>query len=143
MLEKTLAVGSKSSDFKVKPSSGKFFKLSAEKSKYKLIVFWSIWCPHCTEMMPSLVNVYNDYKSKGFEIIAISIDEEVDQWKKFIADKQFPWVNMQINADYDNPIILKYNVDETPKMFLVDKNLKIVSRPSSAEQLKLKLKKLL
>ena len=143
VLEKNLAVGSKTYDFKVKPISGKQFKLSADKSKYKLVVFWSIWCPHCVEMMPSMINVYNDYKAKGFEIIAVSIDEEVDQWKKFVADKQFPWINMQINADYDNPIIIKYNVDETPKMFLLDKNLKVVSRPSSAEQLRLKLKKLL
>ncbi len=143
VLEKNLAVGSKTYDFKVKPISGKQFKLSADKLKYKLVVFWSIWCPHCVEMMPSMINVYNDYKAKGFEIIAVSIDEEVDQWKKFVADKQFPWINMQINVDYDNPIILKYNVDETPKMFLVDRNLKIVSRPSSAEQLRLKLKKLL
>ena len=90
-----------------------------------------------------MISIYNDYKAKGFEIVAISIDQEVDQWKKFVADKQFPWINMQIKAEYDNPIIIKYNVDETPKMFLVDKNLKIVSRPSSAEQLRLKLKKLL
>jgi len=143
VLEKNLAVGNKSSDFKVKPISGKQFKLSADKAKYKLVVFWSIWCPHCVEMMPSIISIYNDYKVKGFEILAISIDEEVDQWKKFVADKQFPWINMQIKAEYDNPIILNYNVDETPKMFLVDKNLKIVSRPSSAEQLRLKLKKLL
>lgn len=143
VLEKNLAVGNKSFDFKVKPINGKTFKLSADKSKYKLVVFWSIWCPHCVEMMPSIISIYNDYKAKGFEIVAISIDEEIDQLKKFVANKQFPWINMQINADYDNPIILKYNVDETPKMFLVDKNLKIVSRPSSAEQLRLKLKKLL
>lgn len=143
VLEKNLVVGNKSYDFKVKPISGKQFKLSADKANYKLVVFWSIWCPHCVEMMPSLISVYNNYKAKGFEIVAISIDEEVDQWRKFVADKQFPWINMQINADYDNPIIIKYNVDETPKMFLVDKNLKIVSRPSSAEQLRLKLKKLL
>mgnify|MGYP000911709409 FL=1 len=143
VLEKNLAVGNKSSDFKVKPISGKQFKLSADKAKYKLVVFWSIWCPHCVEMMPSMISIYNDYKAKGFEIVAISIDQEVDQWKKFVADKQFPWINMQIKAEYDNPIIIKYNVDETPKMFLVDKNLKIVSRPSSAEQLRLKLKKLL
>jgi len=142
-LEKTLFVGNKVYDFKVKPLVGKPFKVSAEKSKYKLIVFWSIWCPHCIEMMPSVVKVYNDYKLKGFEVIAISIDDEVDQWKKFVDEKQFPWCNMQIKAEYDNPIILKYNVDETPKMFLVDKNLQIVSRPTSAEQLKLKLKKLL
>lgn len=142
-LEKTLFVGNKVYDFKVKPLVGKPFKVSTEKSKYKLIVFWSIWCPHCIEMMPSIVGVYNEYKSKGFEVIAISIDDEVDQWKKFVDEKQFPWCNMQIKAEYDNPIILKYNVDETPKMFLVDKDLQIVSRPTSAEQLKLKLKKLL
>ncbi|MGE0078255.1 MAG: TlpA family protein disulfide reductase [Bacteroidales bacterium] len=143
VLEKNLEVGNNVYDFKVKPLVGRSFKLSSEKSKLKLVVFWSIWCPHCVEMMPAIQRIYSDYKAKGFEIIAVSIDDEIDQWKRFVDDKHFDWINTQVSAEYDNPIILKYNVDETPKMFLVDKNLKIVSRPASPEQLILKLKKLL
>ncbi len=143
VLEKSIAVGSKAYDFKVKPSSGKSFKLSAHKSSYRLIVFWSIWCPHCVEMMPSLVSIHKEYCDKGLEIVAIAIDDERELWEKFIADKRFPWIDMLLGADYDNPVILRYNVDETPKMFLLNKNLEVVSRPSSPEQLRLKLRKLL
>lgn len=143
-LEETIAVGAKAFDFKVKPLAGKPFRLSSERSPYKLVIFWSVTCPHCTEMLPQLIAIYSDYADRGFGIIAVSIDEETGLWKKYIDEKHTPWYNMQLNGDnYSNSIITRYNVDETPKMFLIDRNLKIISRPSSAEQLRLKLKKLL
>jgi peroxiredoxin len=139
----SIKVGSKAADFKVSSSDGKNQKLSKITSPIKLVVFYSIYCPHCTEMMPKLLDVYHSYKDRGFEIIAISIDEEADVWRKYISDNKFTWINA---IEYDNgnsKILPEYNITGTPELFLIDRNLTILSRPSNVKQLESKLKMIL
>jgi thiol-disulfide isomerase/thioredoxin len=143
MLERHLGVGKTAYDFKIKPLMGNPIKLSKQPSNLKLLLFWSTWCPHCIEMIPEIHKVYSEFRDKGFEVIAIAIDEDVPGWKAFVEEKRFCWTNM-IEPDRDNSkIIINYNVDETPKMFLIDRNLKILSRPTNPHQLRVKLNRLM
>ncbi|MCI0473998.1 MAG: TlpA family protein disulfide reductase [Ignavibacteria bacterium] len=52
-----------------------------EKTKGKVVLynFWATWCKPCVTEFPELVKLYNDYKSRGFELVFISLDmpEEV------------------------------------------------------------------
>jgi thiol-disulfide isomerase/thioredoxin len=136
-------VGTKALDFSIFQEDGSKIKLSKIKSPYKLIVFWSLWCPHCTEMIPELYKTYQKYKAKGFEVIAISIDDEVDGWKRYVSEKKQSWINTMEPDNGKSRIILEYNVDGTPKLFLLDQNLTIISRPSNVNQLEVKLKQIL
>ncbi|HPS65979.1 MAG TPA: TlpA disulfide reductase family protein [Ignavibacteria bacterium] len=43
-----------------------------------LINLWATWCKPCTDEFPGLVQLYNEYKDKGFKIIFISVDETSD-----------------------------------------------------------------
>lgn len=47
-----------------------------EKNKGKVVLynFWATWCKPCVIEFPELVKLYNDYKSKGFELVFISLD---------------------------------------------------------------------
>ena len=36
--------------------------------------FWATWCPPCREEMPTMERAYRDYKSRGLEILAVSLD---------------------------------------------------------------------
>lgn len=134
-IEENLLPGKKGYNFTVKPPHGKKNKLSRIKSRYTLIVFWSVWCPHCTESMPLLARIYREYHNQGLEIVGINIDEEEAPWLGYLKKQQLPWINMQTSPSSNNPIIIRYNVDETPKLFLLDETLTIVSRPGSPEQL--------
>lgn len=138
-----IGVGSKVKDFKIKPPKGSNIYLSSIKSNYILLLFWSQWCPHCIEILPELTTIYNSYKSKGFEIVAVSIDNKERDWKEFLNERQFDWINTIEPDNVDNLIINQFNVDETPKLYLIDKNLNIVSCPLSSNQLNAKLKKLI
>lgn len=128
-------VGTKAFDFNLKMQDGTSQKLSKIQSPYKFIVFWSMWCPHCTELMPDLLKTYQKYKSRGLEVIAICIDEEVDGWKKFIDEKNFNWINTIEPDNGESKVIKEYNVDGTPKILLVDKNMKVISCPSNIKQI--------
>lgn len=136
-------VDTKAQDFNITKAEGSKIKLSKIKTPYKLVVFWSMWCPHCTEMMPEIYEIYKKFKEKGFEVIAVSIDDEIDGWKKFVNDKNYGWINTIVPDNGSNKIISEYNVDGTPKLFLLDKNLTIISRPTNAKQLEAKLKSII
>jgi len=142
ILEAELMPRKKAFDFSFKPvDQKKTFKLSKNASKYTLIVFWSVWCPHCIESIPLIHKTYRQYAGKGFDVIAICIDDEEDAFQDFIKQNELKWKNIRIPYDSNSKVILKYNVDETPKMFVIDKNLNIVSRPSTPEHVKVFLEK--
>lgn len=136
-------VGTKVFDFNIKIIDGTNQKLSKIQSPFKLIVFWSMWCSHCTELIPELLKTYQNYRSKGFEVIAICIDEEIDGWKKFVNDKNLYWVNAIEPDNGESKVMKEYNVDGTPKILLIDKNMKVISRPSNVKQTEAKLKELI
>jgi peroxiredoxin len=138
-----LRIGDKAFDFTLKGKNGKLQKLSKIKSKYKLIVFWSSWCPHCIESLPRIADIYNNYKSKGFEVIAICIDEDDQHYQAYISNLKLNWINLYEPNNGKSKIIHMYDVTETPKMFLLSEDLRIISKPSTRKQLESKLKQLL
>lgn len=142
VLEAGLMPGKKAFDFTFKPvGQKKSIKLSNSTSKYTLVLFWSVWCPHCIESVPQIYKTYKQYQGKGFDVIAICIDDEDDAFQNFIKQNELHWKNIRIPYDSNSKVILKYNVDETPKMFIVDKKLNILSRPSTPEHVKVFLEK--
>lgn len=136
-----LWVGDTAPNFKFQSLKGDRLKLSKVSAKYKLIMFWSSWCPHCIEELPLVVKVYEKYKDKGFEVIAINIDEERSLWEKVIKDHNANWINA-IEPDDGNSKLLKiYHVDETPKFYMLNDKLQVISKPSNAKQIEAKLRR--
>jgi thiol-disulfide isomerase/thioredoxin len=69
-------VGTVLPDFQLTPiGDGKSAKLSDFHSKVTLVNFWATWCEACMEEMPSLVQLREAYKDKGFEVVGINLDQ--------------------------------------------------------------------
>ena len=54
------------------------FSTQNYQGKVLLINFWASWCEPCREEMPLIEEFYKKYKKDGFEVIAISLDNEKD-----------------------------------------------------------------
>ncbi|MDR3286147.1 MAG: AhpC/TSA family protein, partial [Prevotellaceae bacterium] len=76
-IAKTVAIGQPFVDLEMPNPQGENIKLSdyAGKGKYVLIDFWAAWCAPCRNEMPTLVEVYAQYKDKNFEIVGVSFDK--------------------------------------------------------------------
>jgi len=74
-------------DFTLKDIHGKPFALSDYKGKVVLLDFWATWCPPCRKEIPGFNELYNSYRSRGFAVIGVSMDDSTSDIRRFA--KQF------------------------------------------------------
>ena len=120
--------GSKVPDFSLMDTDGDTITLSNVTSDYKLVVFWATWCPHCEQMMPNLYQWYMN-RDIDIEVIAISVDSDVNAWKQFVKERGYNWINCNEPGKWDGKVTKEYNIYATPTMFLIDKEDRIISKP--------------
>ena len=148
MLQK-VSIGKIAPEFKAKNPDGEIVSLSDVKGKYTLIDFWAAWCGPCRKENPNLLEVYNNFNSKGFDIISISLDgrrgktEGKKAWIDAIdKDGIGAWYHIS-NLDYFKCEIAKtYGVTSIPSSFLIDENGKIIAKNLRGKALQNKLKQL-
>ncbi len=127
----------------MKDVSGSTKKLSDLKGKVVLIDFWASWCGPCRAAMPELVNLYGQYKSKGFEVYGISIDADKADWKKAIAADKSTWTQVNEKGGWDGKTALAWKIDQIPASWLLDKDGKVLAVNPTKDQLAGYLTKLL
>ncbi len=148
MLQK-VSIGKIAPEFKAKNPDGEIVSLSDVKGKYTLIDFWAAWCGPCRKENPNLLEVYNNFNSKGFDIISISLDgrrgktEGKKAWIDAIdKDGIGAWYHIS-NLDYFKCEIAKtYGVTSIPSSFLIDEKGKIIAKNLRGKALQNKLKQL-
>ena len=106
-------------DFALPDLQGHIMRLSYRRGQVVLINFWATWCYPCRVEMPSMQAVYQDYREKGFDILAISIDV---QGKEIVAPfvKEYG-LTFPILLDPDNVVSTGLQVRGIPTSYLLDK----------------------
>jgi cytochrome c biogenesis protein CcmG/thiol:disulfide interchange protein DsbE len=106
--------------------------------------FWATWCPPCRAEIPDFIEVYNTYKSKGFEIVGIALDE--DGWSKVAPYIEEVKINYLVVLGSAKVVQQYGGIEAIPTTFIVDKNGYIAGTQVgllSKETLEQKLKSLL
>ena len=120
----------------VQEEKGKTIDLNKLTAKKTLIIFYASWCPHCKTLVPQVYKVYKEQGEKKFEVLAISIDSSKTDWLNFIKNEGLnDWMNVCDLKGWDGQACTDYFIYATPTMFLIDKQLKLIAKPSSIEEL--------
>lgn len=127
---KTVAVGQTTPDFTMNDADGNPVKLSDiySKNEYTLIDFWASWCGPCRRENPNVVATFNNFKSKGFSVLGVSLDADKAKWIKAVADDQLTWTHVSDLKGWKNEAAALYSVNSIPANLLVDKTGKIIAR---------------
>ncbi len=87
-----LSVGTTAPSYSLKDMNGDVVDSSDFWGKPTVINFFTTWCPPCIEEMPGLVDVYNKYKDKGFELVGISLDTDTRKdLPAFVLNHRIPF----------------------------------------------------
>src|SRR5699024_9321102 len=82
-----------------------------------MLNFWATYCKPCEEEMPYMQELYPEYKDKGIEIVAVSLDSTELVIDKFIDeyDLTFP-----IPHDTKGEVMDLYNVGNLPSTLFIN-----------------------
>jgi thiol-disulfide isomerase/thioredoxin len=142
-LNRDLGIGSSFADLSQPDTNGIPIRLSSIKGRYILLDFWASWCGPCREANPGLRLVYTRYKSSGFEIYGVSLDQDGRDWRQAIRSDSLSWTNVSELKGDKNTAALIYGVSAIPDNFLIDSTGKIIARSLRGDALTKKLKELL
>ena len=99
---------------------------STFRNQTVLIDFWATWCGPCVKSLPDLRELNEELPADRFEILSISVDEEVDTVAEFQSDEPMPWANWHIGPRHD--ILKTWAVRGYPTYVLVDASGNIAAR---------------
>lgn len=142
-LNKEPKIGDQFVDFESEDQNGKLNKLSELNGKVILLEFWASWCGPCRQENPNLVKTYNIFNPKGFEIFAVSLDEDKESWLKAIQEDNLKWKHVSDLKGSRNEASLIYGINGIPDNFLISENGEIIGRNLRGDKLNQKLKEIL
>ena len=101
---------------------------------YTLVFFWSSESQPGTDVLPSLKPVHKKYAPKGFQIYAVSLDKNRQDWEDAVREhKLFGWVHVSDLTGWDSPSVKSYCVRAIPAFILIDKKGIILYRGNDTE----------
>lgn len=102
----------------------------AATKPYIVLWFYDPDCPTCKKESQKLRAVYDSLENIGqrnFDVYAVANDADIDRWKKYVKENNYPWINVggnKGNVDY----LELFNIYETgnPAMFIINSKHEII-----------------
>ncbi len=143
-VERLTAVGQPFMDFTHPDPDGNLITFSSLTGKnYILLDFWAGWCTPCRRENPNLVNLYNQYKDKGFDIFGVSLDRRRQEWLDAISTDGLAWSQVSDITGWENPVAKMYGIQSIPASLLISPDGKIIAKNLRGDELAKKLAELL
>ena len=123
----TLSQAAKSTtapDFSLPGGKGKV-NLANYRGRVVYLDFWATWCKPCRKSFPWMQQMYQKYRRRGFRVIAVNLDKDPGEVKRFLAENKIDFV---IAYDPKGKVAEKYDLKAMPSSFLIDKKGRIQAR---------------
>lgn len=127
-------IGQIAPNFRMSTIGGGVQELHKVNAEVTVVYFWEPSCSHCKKVTPQLRDIYNKFKDKGLEVVAVYTQDEKDKWSEYIDTNKLSWINV-----WDPTRVSRYHklydIYSTPVMYVLDKDKKIVAKRIGIESL--------
>lgn len=114
---------------------GTVVNLEKINAKFIVLYFYDPDCGHCRKKTPVLKDLYpEDFTSRGIEVLSVCTITDQNKWKKFVREHKIPWIDMadpNLRCNFRS----EYNINTTPKLFILDQDKKIIAKQLDVEQI--------
>jgi thiol-disulfide isomerase/thioredoxin len=138
-------IGKKAADLDMVDSMGKASSLYQVKADYTVVCFWDPTCGHCREEIPKLDSFYRaSWKKTGVKIYSVLSENEKAKWLEFIQQNNLKdWIHVYQTEESKKAETLSqrpgykqlYDVTQTPTLYLLDKEKRIIAKKLSLQQM--------
>ncbi len=122
----TIEPGVQAPDFTLNNLKNEEVRLKSFKGKVVLLDFWATWCYPCRIEIPHFKELYDKYRSDGFEVVGIALDKQGAEVVKPFADREK--VNYTIVIGNDAVASAYGGIRAIPTTFMIDKEGRIHSK---------------
>jgi thiol-disulfide isomerase/thioredoxin len=138
-------IGEKAADLDMVDSTGKPSPLYSVNADYTIVAFWDPTCSHCREEIPRLDSFYQaKWKKYGVKVYGVLSENEKAKWVQFIKDNKLnDWVHVYETEETKKAITDSkrpgykqlYDVTQTPTLYLLDKEKRIIAKKLTLQQM--------
>ena len=119
-------VGSVVSDVRARRVDGTEDSLAAYADRVVLVDFWATWCGPCKEAFPKLRELVDKLPKERFQIIGVSVDEELDTVTDYLADNPLQWVVWHVGDESE--LVRRWRVTGFPTYVLIGPDGTIIDK---------------
>ena len=106
-------------DFTLKTLNGPNLRLGEQRGQVVMINFWASWCGPCKQEMPHLNRLHDKYRSAGFTLLGVNIDDDP---KKASAAAAALGVRFPVLLDAAKDVSKLYGLSAMPTTFVIDRD---------------------
>jgi peroxiredoxin len=128
-------VGGRAPAFEQPDTEGHLVSLASFTGKYLLLDFWSSTNPAQPTHYAYLKQAYAAYKSKGLEVLSVSLDKDSAAFKTGLQAFRFAWGNIDVFNEKGASVALLYGISVPLKNVLIGPDGTIVAKNISASKM--------
>jgi thiol-disulfide isomerase/thioredoxin len=127
-------LGQTGQDLKAKNLQGVYESVYDMKTPIKVVFLYNPDCDHCQKEAPELAALLNKWKGK-IDVYAMSLDKDEQKWREFVPKYQTAAFHNVFDPNMESLYYRKYHIDNTPEIYILDPNNKIVAQDLHPNQL--------
>ncbi len=103
-------------EFDIASFDGKTTANGTLQKKVTVLDFWATWCGPCRVELPIYQGVFEKYKDKGVEFLAVSVDDSRDEAEEYVKDEEY---SFPVAHDEDGALQRSFRINGIPTIVVI------------------------